>query len=166
MEEKDINLRSEEMQELMGEIPPKILKVSIYLLIFFTLTTIVLSLLIKYPEQIKLAGILDYKNTIQYSSDSCMIKYTSYITLKQKDIIKKNIPVYISLDDRHLIGNINHISNSFNMRTGLFVLETKFYVPKYLMADVIRYKNNTILTLYISNKTIFQKVFVDKAAVK
>lgn len=34
MEEKDINLRSEEMQELMGEIPPKILKVSIYLLIF------------------------------------------------------------------------------------------------------------------------------------
>lgn len=70
MEEKDINLRSEEMQELMGEIPPKILKVSIFLLVFFTLTTIVLSLLIKYPEQIKLAGILDYKNTIQYSSDS------------------------------------------------------------------------------------------------
>lgn len=91
-----------------------------------------------------------------------MIKYTSYITLKQKDIIKKNIPVYISLDDRYLIGNIDHISNSFNMRTGLFVLETKFYVPKYLMADVIRYKNNTILTLDISNKTIFQKVFVHK----
>lgn len=35
MEEKDINLRSEEMQELMGEIPPKILKVSIFLLVFF-----------------------------------------------------------------------------------------------------------------------------------
>lgn len=35
MEDKDISLRSEEMQELMGEVPPVILKVGIVLLAIF-----------------------------------------------------------------------------------------------------------------------------------
>lgn len=46
----NIELRSEEVQELMGKIPPTILRIGISIILGFVLIIVILSILIKYPE--------------------------------------------------------------------------------------------------------------------
>lgn len=160
MEDKDISLRSEEMQELMGEVPPVILKVGIVLLAIFVFVVITLSMLIKYPEQVKLKAVPDIEDLMLSANDSCMVRYTARLDLGQKNVIHENMPVSVMFGSNQQSGRIEKVSDSFDMETGLFDLSASFKMPKCLVAEVIRCKNSAFLFVDVSDKTIFQKVIL------
>lgn len=160
MEDKDISLRSEEMQELMGEVPPVILKVGIVLLAIFVFVVITLSMLIKYPEQVKLKAVPDIEDLMLSANDSCMVRYTARLDLGQKNVIHENMPVSVMFGSNQQSGRIEKVSDSFDMETGLFDLSASFKVPKCLVAEVIRCNNSAFLFVDVSDKTIFQKVIL------
>lgn len=52
----NIELRSEEVQELMGKIPPVVLRVGIYIILSLIAAALVVSNFVKYPEAIEILG--------------------------------------------------------------------------------------------------------------
>lgn len=98
---------------------------------------------------------------VQYNKDTCLVKYTASISLEQKERIKNcNMPISVTVGNNVIKGNIESISQSFSMATGLFELVASIKVPEYIIPEIIQYQDNTILTINISDKTIFNKVFL------
>lgn len=158
MEDHDIKLKSEEMQELMGEVPPVIIKTGVIILSIFTIIVFMLSILLKYPEQIKIRCMYDQADITTSNNDIYKIKYTGFVSLEQKNKIKTNMPTFVQIGNNRIKGKIKTLSNSYDKESGLFKIEAEIYIPCYYMAEIIQYKNDTNLYINVSDKSILKKI--------
>lgn len=159
----DLNLKSEEMQELMGEIPPVIVRVGIALMTFFVVAALVLSMVIRYPEQVRLHGkLVERQDSAAVADDTCTVNYSCAVGLEDREKMQNARGVMASMGNYTFQGKVEELSSTFDRHTGMFSLQVKLCMPRNLLPIVLQYRDSTVFNIDVSSESIFQKVFLSK----
>ncbi|MFH1005099.1 MAG: hypothetical protein V1781_06355 [Bacteroidota bacterium] len=107
-----IELRSEEVKEIMGKVPHYIIRLGISLIFFIIVALFVISIFIKYPE--KIISEITIENTLNnnfIAKVKVPVKNISKIKVNQKVILKLNQYSFIEYGAiNNKISNVNYNS--------------------------------------------------------
>ncbi len=100
-----IELRSEEVQELMGKIPPAIIRVGISMVLLFVVLLIALSCFVKYPEVMTVEAKLYNTNNIMEVRAGASGWYHTFRELRMKRVAKGDtlFGVMANMEDKNII---------------------------------------------------------------
>lgn len=155
----NIELRSQEVQEIMGRIPSMIERIGITILFVFVIAALCFCALAKYPEhlEVKTSNFTFEKNETR--KDTINVTYLLNVGLEEKEKIRKDMDVSIKLGKEDLHGKISFISSKFNYHTGLFHVYASFWIDNAKIPLILQYKETTTVNINIANKSILQKIF-------
>jgi len=157
-----IELRSKEVQELIGKVPPKIVRIGIGVLFVFVTAIIILTFFLELPVYIK--------GPIKIEKDSSQINYFGYIKILPKDIIKIKInnPVYVNLEQFPeneygiLKTNVSKINPELITKNNIsyYNVQVKFKKKSFNDIKIMGLKGTA--EIEIERKKIFYKFFNSK----
>ncbi len=100
-----IELRSEEVQELMGKIPPAIIRVGISMVLLIVVLLIALSCFVKYPEVMTVEAKLYNTNNIMEVRAGASGLYHAFGELRMKRVAKGDtlFGVMANMEDKNII---------------------------------------------------------------
>lgn len=152
----NVELRSQEVQELMGRIPSMIERMGITVLFVFVIASLCFCAFVKYPEHLEI-NASNY--TIKkYETEYINVLYLLKVGLEEKTKISKNMNVSVKLGKNNFHGKVALISPQFNQQTGLFNVYVNANIPKEELPLVLQYKDVTTISINIANKSILQKI--------
>lgn len=155
---KDINLRSEEVEELMGEVPPLILRMGIGLLFVITIIAIALSAIITYPEQIELRGELAGKEHLHQGGNDCQGTYICHAGLRQKERMAVGMPAAIVTEDFSLTGKVVWVDSLYNKSTGLFCIKVIASTSKKDIPLLLQHAKEATIHIDVSSRTVLEQL--------
>lgn len=152
----NIELRSQEVQEIMGRIPSMIERIGITVLFVFVIASLCFCALVKYPEHLEIKAS---NYTIKkYETEHVNVLYLLKVGLEEKTRISKNMDVSLKLGKENFLGKVVCVSSQFDQQTGLFNVYVRANISKEELPLVLQYKDATTISINIANKTILQKI--------
>lgn len=154
---KNIYLRSEEMQEIMGKVPPAIFRLTILLIASLTFTIIILCSRIQYPESLWLnVEMVQLRKNLKGKNE---VIYCGNVGLKQKKYVKRNLHVTVTFGDVRVEGIVTSVGTKYDQKTGLFPFYVSIWIPEgSLLPLFIQFKNETSICINVSQYTVLEKL--------
>lgn len=152
--EDNIELRSKNVQNIIGQIPPRIIRIGISVIFLIILGLLIGSYFFKYGSNIETTAI------VQQHNDSTFIKLK--IPCDQRDKVKKGNRVLLNLSSIQNISNESVEANIESIETVIEVNNAKgyfianIYIPKNLQTI-----NNTNIKI-LSTTEVKAEIITDK----
>lgn len=153
----NIELRSREVQEIMGRVPSIIERVGISVLLVFVILALSISAFVKYPEHLEFKANSYTINQDKMRKGKVDVVYQLSVGLEEKDKIKRNTEVTVLLGNTSFSGKVSFVSPKYN-RYGLFGVYVKIPISREMIPLILQYADNTILTVNVANQTILEKM--------
>lgn len=153
---QDIRLRSEEVQEIMGQVPPAILRWGITVILAIVVTALTLCCFIKYPENVSVQATLVNKSALIAGESNA--RYRCAVGQESLPYFHLQMPVRLLYGNYSCTGTVVRIQHQYDKNTGLYAIEVSCKVEKSHIPLLLQYQKQTAVNADISHKTIMRKI--------
>lgn len=155
----NLELRSPEVQEIMGRIPSLIERLGIFVLFAFVIASLSFCAFVKYPEQLEMKASRCTIKKKDGKNGCCAITYLCDVGLDDKSKIRKSMEASVKLGTNHFPGKVSFVSSNFDTQTGLFHVYIRTLIDKDKMPLVIQYQYATTVSVNVASQSVLQKIF-------
>lgn len=143
-EERNIELRSEKVKNIVGKIPPAVERNGITIIGLVLMVMLVVSMLIPYKETVCFGVMFD---TIHSKTEG-----VAYVEARRASLLKEGMPVSIAVAGERIKGIIASVSdNRINGKHEVFIRTTE--------NDEIVYEDELNVNVVVTEKSWFKAIF-------
>lgn len=154
---RDIRLRCDEAQEIMGQVPPAILRWGITVLFAIVVAAVVVGSFVKYPERLSLSASLT--NADRLAEGERMAHFRAAVGQEELHLLQERMPVIIHYGRYTCNGRLYNIHQDYDKHTGLYNIDLSCEAVPIHVPVLIQYRESVTVTVDVSHETVVQKVF-------
>lgn len=153
----NIELRSEKVRNIIGKVPPEIVKKGIGILSIILLLLVLAAFFVPYPESIKASAIVVGTNETGVYTD-VFIPYRHIRNIKKGMAVEIEFEGYDANRYNYQKGNIQEWNNAVTVINGNIFFKAKVILDEYRPYPILKGMKGTAFIL-ISDESIIRHIF-------